>query len=326
MSNEKYKVSIIVAVYNVDKYIRRCLDSIKHQTHSNIEVLLIDDGSKDTSGKICDDYAASDSRFKVIHKENGGVSRARQTGLDAATGDYIIHVDPDDYIDNNMIGELLSEAADKKTDIITCDFYLDGIYYKQGYKDEEDLLEKVINVRIITACWNVFIKRSFIAKNKIRFTPDWLNQCEDFLFMARLITAGATAAHLNKAYYHYWSYNGNSLTNKRSLKKVESLIATVNELQKLVPANKFDDFFIRKRLILNSLFNEHFYVLLKTTYPEIHQRLISEGRQSSFLSQHYCLSLALNGETEKAMLFQVIQGFYQKVYHILLKIKRIVCT
>ena len=149
MSNEKYKVSIIVAVYNVDKYIRRCLDSIKHQTHSNIEVLLIDDGSKDTSGKICDDYAASDSRFKVIHKENGGVSRARQTGLDAATGDYIIHVDPDDYIDNNMIGELLSEAADKKTDIITCDFYLDGIYYKQGYKDEEEVKFKEKLVKIV---------------------------------------------------------------------------------------------------------------------------------------------------------------------------------
>ena len=97
MQNEQYKVSIIVAVYNVEKYISRCLDSLQVQTHKNIEVLLVDDGSKDASGIICDKYAANDLRFKVIHKENGGVSKARQTGLDAATGDYIIHADPDDY-------------------------------------------------------------------------------------------------------------------------------------------------------------------------------------------------------------------------------------
>ena len=87
-------IGVIVPVYNTEKYIRKCLDSIIAQTYTNWEAILVNDGSTDNSGKICDEYAAKDNRFKVIHQENGGVSVARQTGLDNATGDYIIHCDP----------------------------------------------------------------------------------------------------------------------------------------------------------------------------------------------------------------------------------------
>lgn len=310
MSNEQFKVSIIVAVYNVEKYIRRCLDSLQSQSHRNIEILLVDDGSKDESGKVCDEYAVNDTRFIVIHKENGGVSKARQAGLDAATGDYIIHADPDDYVETNMIEELLAEAVNKQTDIISCDFYLDGKYYKQGYKDEKDFLAKIINIGIISACWNVLVKRSFIVKHNIRFTPDWINQSEDFLFMARLLTAGATATHLNKAFYYYWSYNSNSLSNKRSLMKIKSLIATVEELEKIVDQNNYDAFFSRKKYILNRIFCERFYSMLNI-YPEIHKRLITEGHNSSIHSQSYCLALALDGKRRKAVMFQT----YIKIYY-----------
>lgn len=94
-----YEISIIVPVYNVEKYIRRCIDSLITQTFKSIEIILIDDGSKDTSGAICDEYALKDERVKVIHKENGGVSSARNVGLDNATGTYIMFCDPDDYVD-----------------------------------------------------------------------------------------------------------------------------------------------------------------------------------------------------------------------------------
>lgn len=310
MPNEQYKVSIIVAVYNVEKYIRRCLDSLQSQSHKNIEVLLIDDGSKDTSGNICDEYASNDTRFIVIHTENSGVSKARQTGLDAATGDYIIHADPDDYAEANMIEGLLSEAIDKQTDMVSCDFYLDGKYYKQGYTDEKDFLAKIINIRIISACWNILVKRSFIVEHDIRFTPDWLNQSEDFLFMARLLTAGATAIHLDKAFYYYWSYNSQSLSNKRSLKKIKSLIVAIEELQKIANPKNYNDFIVRKKHVLNLIFNERFYDLLKRTYPEIHQRLITEGHNSSIHSQDYCLALALEGKKRKAVIFQTYNKYY----------------
>ena len=100
------KISVIVPVYNVKLYLHKCVDSILNQTYQNIEVLLIDDGSTDGSSDICDSYTEKDSRIKVVHKKNGGLSSARNTGLDMATGEYILFVDSDDYIDIEMIRRL----------------------------------------------------------------------------------------------------------------------------------------------------------------------------------------------------------------------------
>lgn len=91
-------ISIICPVYNAQKFIKKCLNSIVQQTFKDWELILVDDGSPDDSGVICDEYAATDERIKVIHKKNGGVSSARQSGLEAASGEYVIHVDPDDWI------------------------------------------------------------------------------------------------------------------------------------------------------------------------------------------------------------------------------------
>ena len=101
------KISVIVPVYNVEEYLARCVDSILAQTYENLEVILVDDGAKDTSGSICDDYAAKDSRVKVIHKENGGLSSARNTGLEAATGEYIAFVDSDDWIEPEAYAHMM---------------------------------------------------------------------------------------------------------------------------------------------------------------------------------------------------------------------------
>ena len=120
------KVSVIVPVYNADKYLHQCVDSILAQTFTNIEVLLIDDGSLDDSGKICDDYAQKDSRVRVLHKENGGVAAARQTGLDASTGDYIIQFDSDDYVESNIIELLVKKVMEEEADIVICDY--DNVY------------------------------------------------------------------------------------------------------------------------------------------------------------------------------------------------------
>ena len=100
-------ISVIVPIYNTEKYLAKCLDSLINQTFQSLEIILIDDGSIDNSGKICDEYALNDDRIKVIHKENGGVSSARNAGLDLATGSYIAFVDPDDYIDPDMYATCL---------------------------------------------------------------------------------------------------------------------------------------------------------------------------------------------------------------------------
>ena len=125
MSTKSPKISIIVPVYKAEKYLYRCVDSILAQTFSFFEVLLIDDGSPDNSGKICDEYALLDSRVRVFHKENGGVSSARQLGIDNVQGEYTIHVDPDDWIEPQMLEELYVKAVVEKADMVICDFIFD---------------------------------------------------------------------------------------------------------------------------------------------------------------------------------------------------------
>ena len=133
------KISVIVPVYNVEKYLRKCIESILNQTFREFELILVDDGSTDSSGKICDEYALKDSRIKVIHKENGGASSARNAGLDVAKGEYIGFVDSDDWIEMDMYGELYRLIKENNTDISVCGINnIKDIKYKN-----ENLKEKI---------------------------------------------------------------------------------------------------------------------------------------------------------------------------------------
>ena len=116
-------ISIIVPVYNVEKYLRPCLDSILSQTYMNWEAILVDDGSKDNSGKICDEYAQKDSRFIVVHKENAGVAQARITGFENSKGELITFVDADDYVANDYIEKLSAPIINYNVDMTACNFY-----------------------------------------------------------------------------------------------------------------------------------------------------------------------------------------------------------
>lgn len=275
--NEQFKITIIVAVYNVEKYIQRCVDSLLKQTHHNIEIILVDDGSKDKSSEICDQYVQKDERVKVIHKLNGGVSSARQAGLDAATGDFVIHADPDDYVDADMLELLLYEAINTNSDIVTCDFFLNEQVKKQDYKDSSDLLDKLVNVEIICVCWNTLVRRRFILDHHVTFTPNWLCMSEDFLFICRLLVAGAKATHLHKAFYHYWVSNKESLTNKRSEKKLKSIMTVIDEMDKMLLAKRYDNFYIRKKYAVLYAYQGKMFNEISTVYPEIHGRMIAEG-------------------------------------------------
>lgn len=273
---KQYKISIIVAVYNVEPYIHRCVDSLLNQTYRNIEVILVDDGSTDGSATICDDYAAKDNRVKVVHKPNGGVSSARQVGLEASSGDFVIHADPDDYAESDMIASLLAKAIEAKADIVTCDFFMNDQVKRQDYVDSTDLLKKQINVETICVCWNTFVRRDFITENHISFKPVWLCMSEDFLFICRLLVAGAKAVHLPKAFYHYWVSNGQSLTNKRSQKKLHSIMAVIDELGAIVPPSDYDEFYTRKKYAVQYAYQGKMFKAAKRIYPEIRQRMLSD--------------------------------------------------
>ena len=128
------KISVIIPVYNVEQYLEKCLDSILNQTYKNIEIILVNDGSIDKSGLICDEYSRKYNNIKVFHKENGGVSSARNLGIDNATGQYLAFIDPDDYIDVNMYEILVEKIVETNSDIAMCSF----VYVKENENIVED--------------------------------------------------------------------------------------------------------------------------------------------------------------------------------------------
>ena len=149
------KISIIIPIYNVEQYLPQCLDSIINQTYKNLEIILINDGSTDNSGKICDNYAKVDNRIHVFHKKNEGVTSARNLGLDKCTGDFIGFVDPDDFIELNMYEILYNEQQRTNADIVWCNYLL--------YYSANNQLLGEINSNIVYNLLNIKQKNKFYS-------------------------------------------------------------------------------------------------------------------------------------------------------------------
>ncbi|MGV3467190.1 MAG: glycosyltransferase family 2 protein [Heyndrickxia sp.] len=174
-----YKVSVVIPIYKVEKYLRRCINSVLNQTYSNIEIILVNDGSPDSCGEIADEYAERDKRIIVIHKENGGLSDARNSGLSYATGEYILFVDSDDWLDHQMIKKMMDICQHFKADAVQSAFYyayddyllFDNRYYSQKHPpiilDNKSLMsELIINERVKNFAWGKLLKT-----NKIKDLP-----------------------------------------------------------------------------------------------------------------------------------------------------------
>ena len=213
-------ISIVVPVYNVEKFLCTCLDSILSQTYTNWEAILVDDGSKDNSGKISDEYAQKDHRIKVLHKQNGGVSDARQAGLDAAKGEYIIHADPDDWVEPKMLEELLHKAKEENADMVICDTIwekgtITELHIERPTSlDNEIILCDLFDGKIHGSCWNKLVRRSIFKQYNVKF-PQGVQLREDLYVVASLLIHPIKVSYLNKAFYHYViGENPNSLTWK----------------------------------------------------------------------------------------------------------------
>lgn len=172
-------VSIIVPIYNVEQYIEQCVASILSQDHSNIEVILVDDGSPDRSAEIIDDLAKRDSRIRVVHKENGGVSTARNAGLDIAKGEYVMFVDGDDYVDPDYVSYFLNLVIKNDCEIaMNMDFYTvkapnAGATNPERMIDALKAIEYIYLGKLNEAVWNKIYKKSFLSENDIKFDPDY---------------------------------------------------------------------------------------------------------------------------------------------------------
>ena len=210
------KISVIVPVYNTEKYLNKCLDSILAQTFTDFELILIDDGSTDNSGKICDEYAEKDSRVKVFHKENGGVSRARNLGIDNASGEYLSFIDSDDFVRPEMYAELIAVAEEQAVDLVISNIELNGNLLPNKAPKNERLDKKYIHDNVLPyfsesgtvglgAYTTMLIKRQVLADNDVRFYEDFAFQ-EDTMFVINVYANISSMYYLPKVFYEYTTH------------------------------------------------------------------------------------------------------------------------
>ncbi|MCR1823330.1 glycosyltransferase family 2 protein, partial [Terrisporobacter muris] len=226
-------ISIIVPVYNVEQYIRRCLDSLINQTFKEIEIILVDDGSTDSSGRICDEYAKIDDRVKVIHKENGGLSDARNKGIDIAQGEYIGFVDSDDFVSLDMFQYMYS-YNDIKADIVSCEYKKIYDNNKINTRDKS----KKINVKefnniealenyfgeysdkreIQVVVWNKIYKKELFEDIRFPFGKLY----EDGYVTYKLLYKAKKIIHLYEELYYYFQREGSLIRSEFSLNVLKS--------------------------------------------------------------------------------------------------------
>lgn len=212
------KVSIVVAVYKSEPFLPKLLDSICNQTYKNLEVILVDDGSPDNSGKICDDYVLKDNRFTVIHKENGGACEARNYGINAATGEYITIIDGDDWLEPDYIEYLLKIALDYQADMSMTDRIFTTRDFVQTQNDNievwssEKAAAYILYPRIPIGPWNKLYKLDILKKHDINFSVPWSGEGLYFSFMAAQYSNKVAVGH-RKVYVYRLNNAGSGLTN-----------------------------------------------------------------------------------------------------------------
>ena len=228
------KISVIVPVYNVEDYLEKCISSIREQTYSNLEIILINDGSKDSSGKICDKLAEEDHRIVVIHKENSGVSDTRNFGIKNASGDYLAFIDSDDWIEAEYIEKLYAALVSTKSEIAICGYIR---RYADGGKSENILLcedtialsgNKVLEwagdkqIPFVGFVWGKLYRKQLLTQNSLCFDIE-IKICEDSLFNYQVFSKCGKAVMIKDSLYNYL-IRGDSVT--RSANKSERLYAT----------------------------------------------------------------------------------------------------
>lgn len=223
------KVSVIVPIYNVEKYLEKCINSLLSQTLENIQIILVNDGSKDNSGNIAKEYEKNNkNRVIYVEKENGGLSDARNYGLKYATGDFIAFLDSDDYIEKNAYEEMYNKAIEENADYVECDFIWEfpnkiRVDKQYPYKNKKEMLSFV---RVVA--WNKLIKRQVIRDNSLEF-PKGLRY-EDVEFTYKLIPFVNKFAYVDKPFIHYVQREG-SIANVQNERTAEIFTVLDNVIE-----------------------------------------------------------------------------------------------
>lgn len=288
------KVSVVVPVYNAEKYIDRCINSIITQTLEDIEIILINDGSRDKSLEICKKYEYIDSRVRVIDKSNSGVSSSRNLGIDISTGEYITFIDSDDWIEPNMIENLYIKAKEYKGSIVISNYFRNyineqhiiNLNIKDEYLEKNEIKEKLIfpligkqyidekdNILGFRSPWAKLFRLDIIKEHKIRFKEE-LTIYEDALFNIEFLSKVNKVIIDKNAYYHYFnnsnstlnSYNENCwIINKNYIELVSEFLIQNNYKNQI--GNRF--IFMKLDLVTKAIFNECKSTSKKNIYKRI---------------------------------------------------------
>ena len=230
------KISIIVPVYNVEKYLPQCLDSIIAQTYQNLEIILVNDGSTDFCPQICDDYAEKDNRIKVIHKKNGGLSDARNTGYKLVTGDYLSFIDSDDFISLDFYSDLIKIAKDFNADIVECEFLkfndekeTENLIYDTSIQefDAELAIEFLMKGKLKQVVWNKLYKTKivdhhFFKTGKIH---------EDEFWTYEILARSTKIVKISKPLYFYRQQMQSIMAEKYSIKRLAGMDAREERIE-----------------------------------------------------------------------------------------------
>lgn len=235
MMDNRGLISVIVPVYNVEKYLRECIDSVLRQTYTNFELILVDDGSKDLSKNICEEYARNDSRIKVLEKENGGASSARNLGMTVAEGEYIYFLDSDDWIVEEAFEKLLEIIESSDAEVVFFDAYsidedtgkvaTTHYSHKKAYQSNSgyQLMEElIVNKDFHVAPWLFFLKKDLLDRTKLKFEEGIIY--EDMIFTYKLFCEAQNVMYLPE-YLYYRRYREDSvMTSKVKVKNFESAL------------------------------------------------------------------------------------------------------
>lgn len=286
---ENYLISIIVPIYNAKNYLDRCIQSLLKQTYQNIEILLIDDGSKDNSLEICNQYANKDERIKVIHQDNRGVSKARNCGLQIAKGDYIGFVDSDDFIEEDMYQMLLENMIHNQSDISICNMFYETNLGKETYHtfygdftfSRNDFPSQIYhNLSVNGYVCNKLYSRKLIAKeNKIIEFNDNISVLEDNLFNYEIFdhNHSFTCCYSNKKLYHYIQIENSACNSKYDLTKLGIFVVREKEIS-ILEKNGLDSDFLKMDYVVNfckaTIFINKYKLKKNNVYQEIYNQNI----------------------------------------------------
>lgn len=272
--DQKLKVSILIPIYKVERYLERCLDSVFSQTYQNIDYVFVNDCSPDNSLQVLKDtickHGIDKNRYVIIdHEQNEGIAVSRSDCIANAKGDYVFFVDSDDWIERNTVEHLVAATKDGKIDIVGCDYmkeYLSGesTYHHENYSDScRENLIRCLNYDISTVLWKLLIKRSLFEY----FPISHINIGEDYIISIKLYYYAESFVSLPQAFYHYVQYNGNRLSFQKQ-RSIDDHIKCVNEVESFLREKGLYDDRICHSLLLRKFNIKSNFVLDKRLLNE----------------------------------------------------------